>query len=1413
MLQVTIYYIWITSIRPRLLNLLAMALIGFFLAFYDWEPLPTTYIPKRKRARNGLLMQYLLRLSTKMKVVTAIANVFTVWLQRMWSNHQVKTVIQRRHKLARRFMAPPTKFKLRKSNYVYPMMAMTSIIVHSATSSDGIPFKAGFDTDSVYFGIDNRCSACISNVRDHFVGDLVPTRRTIKAYGGSKSYDVHHGTMRLRIEDDDGKVTTFDIPDSYFIPDGDSRLLSPQHWARSLKKSLRPLEAPESTYHDRIVLRWGTIHPSVKTVPLDPITNVATFSIAPGFRQFDLYCAQANIDLEAEQSNPMVIHASAIIEEESKDTEIPTTSPEYNTPAPKETSFNLNGPISGPAPVLTEDEEDQQTTTVSAEFLKYHQKFNHCSPRRLQMLAKSGVIPRRLATCPVPVCSACLYGKATRRPWRVKAQNKPSSVPTLPGQVVSVDQMVSKTPGLIAQMSGFLTKERYRYATVFVDNATDYSYVHFHKSSSAEEALEAKETFERKASEFGVKIRHYHADNGVFATHLWRSHCIARGQGLTFAAAGAHHQNGKAEAKIRHLQSQARTMLIHAQHRWPQAVTANLWPYAIRMANETSLELPSLNFKDNRTPLQAFTGSTTATNPRFWQPFGCPTYVLESELQNPQSAIRNKWKDRSRIGLYLGRSPLHARSVALVLNLQTGRVSPQFHVSFDPYFQTVKQSYNGLPVIVSWLAKAGFTSEQPDNSTPVPIDTRQLSQTNSLAPANLSPLSENQLLQRELQRGTSGKIQSSHQYFDVEEIPPMSDQLPSTNYVSTDTSGPPKTVLKPPTQSEYPTTRSGRHIRPVERLMYASLAVIGSQSITDQPITGELFCMTTLCSESYQDSELHPLELSTVYAMAVSNDPDTLTYQEAMRAPDKESFLKSMSEEIASQMEMGAYELVPRSSKPPGTTLLPAVWAMRRKRKSTTGEVHRHKARLNLGGHRMVKGRDYDQTYAPVAAWPSIRLLLGMTLQNNWHTRQVDYVLAFPQAPIDRDIYMEVPRGCIVPGHNPKDFLLKIKRNVYGGKASGRIWYQHLRKKLDSIGFRVSEHDECVFFKGNAMYVLYTDDSILAGPDPNELDAILLEMKHIGLDITSEGGIDDFLGVSIEHKPDGTFHLTQQRLINSILEDLGLLGDNVVTKSTPMASSKLLSRHPTSPAFDGHFNYRRVIGKLMYLEKSTRPDLAYAVHQCARFSHEPKEEHGKAVKWIGRYLKATADKGLIIHPSSTSLDLYVDSDFAGNWDPEIADNDSSTANSRHGYVLKYCGMPILWASQLQSICALSSTEAEYVALSRSVQDSLLCIRLLQEMKGIGFNVPTNLTHVHCKIFEDNIGAIEIATIPKYRPRTKHINNRYHFFRSLISDPSQSDPDKPLSIHKIDTSAQLADILTKPLPHASFTRHRLSIMGW
>ena len=166
--------------------------------------------------------------------------------------------------------------------------------------------------------------------------------------------------------------------------------------------------------------------------------------------------------------------------------------------------------------------------------------------------------------------------------------------------------------------------------------------------------------------------------------------------------------HGVAERRVRELQELGRTEIIHAQNRWKEAITPNMWPNATVTGSDCYNEAPTSTLK--RSPCEVFTNSKVMPNPMAWMPFGCPVYVLDKALQNT-TRILNKWKHRSRVGVYLGRSPLHAATVALVLNLQTGRVSPQFHVQFDPSFQTVNPAFGGTSPVSNWQAICGFTKE------------------------------------------------------------------------------------------------------------------------------------------------------------------------------------------------------------------------------------------------------------------------------------------------------------------------------------------------------------------------------------------------------------------------------------------------------------------------------------------------------------------------------------------------------------------------------------------------------------------------------------------------------------------------------------------------------------------------------
>jgi hypothetical protein len=149
--------------------------------------------------------------------------------------------------------------------------------------------------------------------------------------------------------------------------------------------------------------------------------------------------------------------------------------------------------------------------------------------------------------------------------------------------------------------------------------------------------------------------------------------------------------------------------------------------------------------------------------------------------------------------------------------------------------------------------------------------------------------------------------------------------------------------------------------------------------------------------------------------------------------------------------------------------------------------------------------------------------------------------------------------------------------------------------------------------------------------------------------------------------PQGQLEFIQPHLIDSILHDIGLLDESNARK-LPANTTKILHKHEDSETHDNSvFHYRSVIGKWNYLEKCTRPDIAYAAHQCARCAANPKKENTQAVKLIGRYLLGTRDKGIFCTPNDESLLCYVDAGFAGDWHADTAEKGPSTARSRSGF--------------------------------------------------------------------------------------------------------------------------------------------------
>ncbi|KAL7474048.1 hypothetical protein ACHAW6_000046, partial [Cyclotella cf. meneghiniana] len=337
---------------------------------------------------------------------------------------------------------------------------------------------------------------------------------------------------------------------------------------------------------------------------------------------------------------------------------------------------------------------------------------------------------------------------------------------------------------------------------------------------------------------------------------------------------------------------------------------------------------------------------------------------------------------------------------------------------------------------------------------------------------------------------------------------------------------------------------------------------------------------------------------------------------------------------------------------------------------------------------------------------------------------------------------MEIPYGIETTTGNTRDYVLQLLANIYGQKQAGRVWNQFLVQKLESIGFTQSKIDECVFYREDVIFIVYVDDGIFLGQSDDQLTGIIKELTELGLEVEDQGHPNDYVGVNIKRLSDGSYAFSQKTLIDAIITDVGLTS-NDYTKPVPAKCTQRLHAFLDSPPFNQDWNYRSVIGKLNYLAQTSRPDTLYATHMVAKYASNPRKEHGEAILYIVRYLIKTCDLGLHFKPDSTKgFYCYADADLSGEWNRDFAETYSSTAKSRSGWFILYANCLVIWCSKLESQVALSTTKAEYIALSQALRDVIPVMSLLSEMRERKFNIISEQPRIFCKAFEDNSGALE-----------------------------------------------------------------------
>jgi hypothetical protein len=257
---------------------------------------------------------------------------------------------------------------------------------------------------------------------------------------------------------------------------------------------------------------------------------------------------------------------------------------------------------------------------------------------------------------------------------------------------------------------------------------------------------------------------------------------------------------------------------------------------------------------------------------------------------------------------------------------------------------------------------------------------------------------------------------------------------------------------------------------------------------------------------------------------------------------------------------------------------------------------------------------------------------------------QCDITAAFVhgRVPPTETIYVHQPRGF----HRGKgDKVLSLKRTLYGLKQSSRYFFQYLTEHLVKQGLTASNLNPCLFISKRLIVVIYIDDILIYGISVKEIDELIENLKKDDISFHKEGTAEGYLGVDIQ-KEDNKTTLLQEGLTKSIISVLGLNCKYSTPVDTP-AENAALGRDLEGKEASGSVNYASMVGMLLYLGHS-RPDISFAMHQCARYTHSPKQSHKDALKRIGRYLKGTLKNGLILTPSDDfKIDCYPDANFAG----------------------------------------------------------------------------------------------------------------------------------------------------------------------
>ena len=527
------------------------------------------------------------------------------------------------------------------------------------------------------------------------------------------------------------------------------------------------------------------------------------------------------------------------------------------------------------------------------------------------------------------------------------------------------------------------------------------------------------------------------------------------------------------------------------------------------------------------------------------------------------------------------------------------------------------------------------------------------------------------------------------------------------------------------------------------------------------------------------------------FVTATMSDPnEPATFQEAWWHPEAEARAKwreAIRLEFKKMIAMGVWRKVGKEDVPEGRRLVGCKWVFKIKRNGV------YRARLVAKGFSQIPGVDFTESFSPVVNDVTFRVVLTRMLIEDLEAVVVDIDNAFLNGDLDHEIYMQLPDGYkeVIEEDLDKGDCLKLLKAIYGLVQASRQFWKKLVDKLKEGGFKQSEADPCLLYKadqrGMCIIIIYIDDMLIVGTRVTIDEAVAELQKHF--QVKDPTGLEDYLGVQIVRSKDRKRAWLGQP---SIVKNLELkFGEEVANKQVTLT--------PGTPGFVGakmlaeeecidveqQGIYRSGVGTLLYLTKHSRPEITNPVRELSKSMDGACPAHMKEMYRVIRYVLSTKEYGLRMVPDRTDAMWHLmalsDSDFA---------TDRETRLSVYGYIVYFCGVPVAWKSKSMRSVVLSTTEAEYVAVSEVVKELRFLYQLLQSM-GVDVVVP-----IQVKV--DNVGAIWLANNSSVSERTKHVDCRRHFVRTLQSEGF-------LDINFVRSSENDSDVMTKNQQAAQFNQ--------